>query len=184
MTGLHWSWRWLVPFSLPADALEQLKPYLGDRLDDYAREAGISIAVQRWEASEAHAGLKEIRAQLEAIAKGGPVQSAAAPHLIAALMVNCGVSHPEGASPTMLARAAAIALDELPVPKRGRPRRPAVPGRDLLEDELLAIFARLTGRPANCADAAACAYIVTVAAGLHDPVDPESRQRAQRRRRN
>lgn len=182
MSSAHWSMHWIEPFALPADALEQLRPYLRDKLDEYAREAGISIAVQRCEASEEHAGLKDIREQLEAIVKGGTVQSAAAPHVIAALMVDCGVSNPAEASPTMLARAAGIALDELPVPKRGRPRRPAVPGRDLLEEQLLSMFARLTGKPASCADAAACACIVTTAAGLHDPVDPESRQRARRRR--
>jgi hypothetical protein len=177
------SFRMIAPFTFSDSALDQLRLLLADKTDEYVLGAASCAAVQRWLATEPVAGLKEVRAQLECVKAGGAIQAAAAPHLAATLLVDMGVANPRSADAATLAQAATLALNDLAIPRPGRPRRPAVPGRDLLEEQLAGLFARLTGKSATSATAIECSCIVLVALGLLDETDPESRQRAARRRK-
>lgn len=169
------------PFRFQAKTAAELRPYLGANVDAYMRAAAALVFIQRDEATAAHPTVAALRAQLRHAAAGKVPHPAVVYLIDAALLLTLHVQ-PADATPDQVRAAAEAALRDLPMPRRGRPRRPGVAGRDALEESLGAQFHALTGRHPGCADAAACAAIILRSAGIAD-TDSESRQRAARRRR-
>lgn len=170
------------PFS--HEAAGRLRRLLGDRYEEFVKEAEQIVGLQRRAFSEAAPKLKEVRAQLEAAKNGGDIGAAAAPLLKAALLIHKIVSDPYSANCKQIKNAAELVLGDLPKPKVGRSDSPTVHGRDWSEDRLLEVFHRVTEGRRGSIDAFNCSCVVLVDIGvLEADVDPLSRQRAYRRRR-
>lgn len=80
----------------------------------------------------------------------------------------------------MLVDAVADASADLPALSRGK--RVEIPGRDWIESELLALYAKVTGHAATSVQAAECAAIVLRHTGL-PAADADTLRRRDRRRR-